>query len=251
MEGADLYYANYLPDAARAALHAAPSAGGVAFIPFTTEQEPRAASASVLEDFATAKAAAGQLESQEALAFVARVFRAVGEGLGRVLRQRGLDRAWIDSSIAATTAPPEMGPQPGPLGQVQAGSNGYIPFGPLNGSAYRSGQGRRPVAPLPAHLRGPHVCLFGPAEGVKSAAAAMNARECRSPDEPDVVSQLLQAAADFVPMWGADDEDSRTPLRAGILASLHNVLRCLSGTLPEPLVAPHLRSLPQVKHLVR
>lgn len=119
-----------------------------------------------------------------------------------------------------------------------------MPFGPLN-AGYRSGEGRARVAPLPKHLQGPHVTLFGPADGVKMCGYAMNAGQRRLPREPAEVAELL-ANSPLVPMWGADDEDSRTPLRAGILASLRNILQCMDGTLPspQPLVDAPLRSVP-------
>jgi hypothetical protein len=160
------------------------------------------------EDRKTAQVAAARFESREALRYVAECFRAVRGQLDDVLAARASDREWTDAAMVASSTP--LGPLAGPLGQRRAGSD-HVPFGPLRSNdaeSFRSGAGRAPVAPLPAHLRGPHITLFGPADGVKMCANAMNAIDKRIAGEPAIVEQLVRQgiAEGVVPMWGADDE---------------------------------------------
>ena len=81
-------------------------------------------------------------------------------------------------------------------------------IGPANGvddDAWRTPQPSKPVAPLPPHLQGFHVTLFGPPDSAKMAINAMNSRLRALPDEPPVVTALVDGS-DIVPKWGADDE---------------------------------------------
>ena len=67
------------------------------------------------------------------------------------------------------------------------------------------------MAPLPDHLKGPHITLFGPADGIKMCSYAMNAVDKKTVGEPPIVEEIIArgVASGIVPMWGADDEDSR------------------------------------------
>ena len=176
------------------------------------------------------KLAAQKFESSESLQFVAHCFRAVRGELSSVLAARSGDRAWIDDAIASSAVPDSLGPLPGPLGQKRS-SDGATPFGPCDKN-FRTGQGRQQVAPLPEHLKGPHITLFGPADGEDMCATFMNSMDHKTVDEPSIVSQTVDCNSTVVPMWGADDEDSRTPFRTGILCSLQNITFCLEGSLP-------------------
>lgn len=199
------------------------------------------------EDAKTAKEAAQLFESSEALSYVAHCFRSVRGQLDQVLERRTSDRSWIDSSMAASSVPSNMGTVSGPLGKEEAAHKGHVPFGPLVGQerGFRSGEGRKRVAPLPNHLKGPHVTLFGPADGVKMCQNAMGAVDRKLQGEGETVASVVEEGIKqgVVPMWGADDEDSRTPLRSGMLASLGNLLRCMKGSLPQ-MTAEGRRSTP-------
>ncbi len=156
----------------------------------------------------TAKSAAAQFESREALGYVAHCFRAVKEQLDGVLAMRSGDRQWTDAAMAASST--ALGPLSGPLGQKKAGTD-RVPFGPKqanNPESFRSGAGRAAVAPLPEHLKGPHITLFGPADGVKMCSYAMNAVDKKLAGEPAIVDKIIARGISqgVVPMWGADDE---------------------------------------------
>ncbi len=90
---------------------------------------------------------------------------------------------------------------------------------------------RAKVAPLPAHLQGAHVTLFGPPDSARMAANAMNCLSRRLPGEPALVAELV-ARSGQLPKWGADCEDSKTPLRGAFLAAGEHLKACFDGTLP-------------------
>jgi malate synthase len=62
------------------------------------------------------------------------------------------------------------------------------------------------------------------------AINAMNALHRRRADEPALVAELVDASGQ-VPRWGADDEDSKTPLMRSFLAACDNLVRCFDRTL--------------------
>ncbi len=59
-----------------------------------------------------------------------------------------------------------------------------------NPESYRSGNGKA-VAPIPRHLQGPHITLFGPADGVKMCSYAMNAVDKKTLGEPAIVEEII------------------------------------------------------------
>ena len=175
----------------------------------------------------------GGLETPEALQFLAALYEEVKSELGTVLHQRGEDRRFIDERVAACN-----------VFNLSLGRNvldrdyqtilgledaaGRVVIGPLTSNYCR--RGGAPVATLPQYLQGPHVTLFGPPDSAKMAVNAMNAYHRKLKGEPAIVEQLLagQAAS---PMWGADDEDSKTPLRADLVDAAVNLTACFEGTL--------------------
>jgi len=62
------------------------------------------------------------------------------------------------------------------------------------------------------------------------AINAMNAFNRVSPDEPPIVKELAEAAGQ-VPRWGADNEDSKTPIMESFLNACENLVGCFDGTL--------------------
>ncbi len=58
----------------------------------------------------------------------------------------------------------------------------------------------------------------------------MNAVHRRRPDEPELVGRLV-ADSGQVPRWGADSEDSKTPLIRDLLSASVNLAGCVDGTL--------------------
>lgn len=202
---------------------------------------------------AAARAAKARFESPEALTFVANLYEQVRQRLAEVLRTRIEDRRLIDSHtrecVAYNTA-----------NQIEYTASNYrtsiglrdqrnpdrVVFGPrgahsTNGDrdrrtspAYASGAGHPAIAPIPAHLQGPHVTLFGPPDTAKMAINAMNCAHRTLPKEPPIVKQLaLAALAKCSPKWGADDEDSKTPIREDLVDAGVNLMECFNGTLEE------------------
>ena len=127
-----------------------------------------------------------------------------------------------------------------------------LPFRKTKGVAYtspdyetalgkRDGAGRVIIGPLsgesPAHpveipdfLAGDQVTLFGPPDTAKMSINAMNAFNRRSPHEHPLVTELAEAAGQ-VPRWGADNEDSKTPIMENFLNACENLIGCFDGTL--------------------
>lgn len=175
----------------------------------------------------------GGLETAESLAFLARLYAAVKTELGEVLARRIQDRKFIDERVAACHAfNREYGRDwldadyRTVLGLEDA--NGRVVIGPK--LAHYCKSGGKPIAALPDFLKGPHVTLFGPPDSAKLAINAMNAYHRKLPNEPAVVEELL-AGQGASPMWGADDEDSKTPLREDLIDAAVNLTGCFAGTL--------------------
>lgn len=168
------------------------------------------------------------VECDEALALVAAVFRAVHGGLDAVLQQRVIDRAFVDR-VGRELATENHGrdftsPQwRTVLGEVD--DRGRIVVGPLPGPPAEL----RPIS-VPAFLKGDQVTLFGPPGAERLCINAMNALHRRRPDEPPIVEELLHRTGSL-PRWGADDEDSKTPLMEDVLAAARNLRRCFEGDL--------------------
>lgn len=178
--------------------------------------------------------AGGGLENAESLAFLCELHTALAPRLAEVLRRRAADRAFIDERTRACHA---LNATLGiPFGDAayrtvlgQEDAEGRVVIGPRSPSYCRSGGGA-PVAPIPEFLQGPHVTLFGPPDDAKLSINAMNAFHRALPGEPPIVAELLRSFEGRA-MWGADDEDSKTPLRADLVAAGENLSGCIRGTL--------------------
>jgi malate synthase len=175
----------------------------------------------------------GGLETPDGLRFLVDLTRTLEKDLARVLAQRTEDRTFIDTRVRAMVETnrnlcidfldPEYRTI---LGHTDA--RGRVVFGPLRPEYAMPGGA--PIAPIPDYLQGPHVTLFGPPDGAKMAINAMNAYHRKLPNEPAIVASLLDERG-FSPMWGADDEDSKTPLRADLIDAGAHLAHCFDGTL--------------------
>lgn len=175
----------------------------------------------------------GGLETTEALLFLTSLYSDIKADLARVLAQRIADRKFIDERMRSCAQlnkdlnidlhDPDYKTV---IGLEDA--KGRVVIGPLRENY--NGPGGAPVAPLPEFLKGPHVTLFGPPDSAKMAINAMNSYHRKRPDEPAIVEELLRSS-EADPMWGADDEDSKTPLRADLVDAAINLTACLEGTL--------------------
>ncbi len=176
----------------------------------------------------------GGLETVPALQFLCELFDLVKDNLRAVLRQRVCDREFIDQRTRACF---EFNRKlridyadrdyQTIIGQEDA--TGRIVIGPKNEFYCKAGAGK-PVAPIPEFLRGHHVTLFGPPDDAKLSINAMNAFYRKLPGEPALVQDLLCNFAG-APMWGADDEDSKTPLRADFILAGQNLTNCCNHNI--------------------
>ncbi len=163
-----------------------------------------------------------EYESQQALQFMTRLLAKVGTELLQVLNQREKDRDFIDRrtkvlSIANRNV----------LGFKDA--IGRCVIGPL-GPHFCLTAKDKPITPLPTHLQGHHVTLFGPPDSAKLAINAMNSFYRQLNDEPSIINEILQQS-DETPKWGADDEDSKTPLRQDLLNAFDNLSQCFDKSI--------------------
>ena len=176
----------------------------------------------------------GGLETGDSLRFLCELFDLVKSDLRAVLRQRVADREFIDQRTRACfelnrKLRVDYGDRDYQTIIGQEDADGRIVVGPKNEMYCKAGSGN-PVAPIPEFLRGHHVTLFGPPDDAKLSINAMNAFHRKLPGEPAIVAELLR---DFTgaPMWGADDEDSKTPLRADLVLAGQNLTNCFKKNI--------------------
>lgn len=166
------------------------------------------------------------LLTDDALSLVVAVHKAVEARLAAVLAQRTVDRAFLDAGTAALVAGNAELAFDDPSYRTMLGerdANGRVLLGPLPESP-------APEVAIPEYLRGEQVTLFGPPDDARMSINAMNALHRRRPDEPAIVAELVDASGQ-VPRWGADDEDSKTPIMANFLRACDNLLGCFDGTI--------------------
>ena len=155
------------------------------------------------------------IESPEILAAVVEVAEELQPQLRAVLAQRTADRAFVDRHLAER-------PDAEIIGQVD--EQGRTVAGPLHPRPTM-----RPVE-VPAFMRGPQVTLFGPPDSAKMSINAMNALHRRLPNEDPLVAKLV-ADSGHVPRWGADSEDSKTPMASDLRLASRNLKGCFDRTL--------------------
>lgn len=177
----------------------------------------------------------GGLETTAALRFLCELYEELRHPLNQVLNQRATDRKFIDERVRAMAQFNREYKRDlldddyqTPIGLEDG--QGRVVIGPLRPDF--ASRGGAPVAPIPSYLQGPHVTLFGPPDSAKLSINAMNAYHRQLPGEPAIVRQLL-ATHESLPKWGADDEDSKTPLRQDLIAAGVNLSGCFAGTLRE------------------
>jgi malate synthase len=204
--------------------------------------------------------AQAQFESVGALRFIVQLYEAVRDELNAVLVQRQLDREFIDTYTKLCTQTNHAlnlaydNPNFHTIIGMRHPTTGKVVVGPRvpdDGKAVDvaaslkravTAVSDRKVAPLPSHLRGEHVTLFGPPDSAKMAINAMNAAHRILPGEPTIVRELMERSS-LSPKWGADDEDSKTPLRGPLLEAAMNLQGCFNRTLSlsEPDKGKHYR----------
>jgi len=175
-------------------------------------------------------------ESVEALQFVVNVYKDVEKHLENVLTQRHKDRVWLDAQVsicAAENALFDRKAEDADFASVigRKDVNGRIVVGPLDKDvkSFTTARGNK-IAELPSHLKGPHVTLFGPADTKKMAINAMNGFHRKIENEPKIIEKLCENYK-YLPKWGADDEDSKTPQRNDLRAAMRNLDECFRKSI--------------------
>lgn len=168
------------------------------------------------------------IETDAALQFVCGVYDDVREALGAVLAQRARDREAIDRATAQMAAHNATVAFDSPDYRTVVGEelDGRLVVGPYAAD----GANAAPRVDVPDYMVGDQVTLFGPPDTAKMSINAMNALHRRAPNEPPIVAELVDASGQ-VPRWGADDEDSKTPLMHDFLHACENMIGCFDGTL--------------------
>jgi malate synthase len=162
----------------------------------------------LLEDFP-------DVESPEILDAVVEVYRAVAPTLLDVLNQRTLDRQFVDAHLQSGSTLDVIGAHD---------DAGRVVVGPASERL-----AMRQVS-VPAFMQGPQVTLFGPPDSAKMSINAMNALHRRLPNEDPLVAKLV-ADSGHVPRWGADSEDSKTPMAHDLRMATRNLKGCYEHTL--------------------
>jgi len=168
------------------------------------------------------------VETAEALSFVCELYRSTQEKLNRVLNQRQVDHAFLDRQVIKMRDKNSARSIDSPEYESVIGmkdDQGRIVIGPLAESASTDRQ-----VSVPEFVNGFQVTLFGPPDTAKMSINAMNALNRRPPDEPQIVTQLVEALGQ-VPRWGADNEDSKTPIMVNFLRGCENLTGCFDRTL--------------------
>ncbi|MFS4460707.1 serine hydrolase [Bdellovibrio sp. HCB2-146] len=176
----------------------------------------------------------GGLETTASLKFLCELYEATKAELNKVLEQRIADRKFIDQRTRACF---ELNKSLGIdfleeryhtlIGQEDA--QGRIVIGPKNEFYCKPGGGS-PIAEIPKYLQGHHVTLFGPPDDAKLSVNAMNAYHRKLKNEPAIVEELLKTHTS-TPKWGADDEDSKTPLHQDLVSAGVNLTECFEKTI--------------------
>ena len=175
----------------------------------------------------------GGLENKDSMSFLCELYQKVENDLNAVLDRRVKDRKFIDERTKALVhfnnewKRDFLSPDYKTIFGLED-AEGRIVMGPKKANYH--GSGGSPIAPIPEYLQGNHVTLFGPPDNAKLSINAMNAYYRRLNNEPPIVEELLKSQTN-VPKWGADDEDSKTPLRADLISSGENLTKCLDGEL--------------------
>ena len=174
------------------------------------------------------RAAFPHIETDAALAVVADVYKRVHRSLDRVLQARVTARAFCDAETAGLRQANVGRAVSDPAYESVVGLRddaGRVVVGP-------TGEAPPPMqrVSIPPFLQGEQVTLFGPPDSPKMSIHAMNALHRRRPDEPALVAELV-ARSGQVPRWGADDEDSQTPIMQSFLAATDNLMGCYDRTL--------------------
>lgn len=169
------------------------------------------------------------IENPNALAIACELYQEFYPRLNKILNQRIQDREFIDAET---------------LSCVKHNTDNAIDFlspdyKTVIGCTDPSGRiviGPKSANPnirqitIPSFLHGEHVTLFGPPDTEKMSINAMNAYHHQLPGEAPLIRELVEELGD-VPRWGADNEDSKTPIMKNYLRACRNLIGCFEQSL--------------------
>ena len=147
--------------------------------------------------------------------------------LEQILAQRTIDRTFIDKvtlqcKAKNTTIDFQSAEYHTVIGKKDA--SGRLVVGPLPKI-----QAPKSVS-IPNFLQGNQVTLFGPPDTVKMSINAMNSLHHQLANEDPFIAELVNESGD-VPRWGADNEDSKTPIMRNFLHACQNLMGCFDESL--------------------
>ncbi|MDB9786862.1 serine hydrolase [Bacteriovoracaceae bacterium] len=159
----------------------------------------------------------------DCLTFIIELYELTKGDLNSILNRRLSDRAFIDETTKYLVEKNRENKNKYDSSDYetvigQKDSNGRVPIGPIDKKS-----SKYPVSEVPKHLRGSHITLFGPPSSAKMTINALNAYDREIPNSKKILDPFLKDQT-FPPMWGADNEDSKTPLLNDILLSCHQLL---------------------------
>ncbi|MBD64998.1 MAG: hypothetical protein CME62_07305 [Halobacteriovoraceae bacterium] len=171
------------------------------------------------------------IENSESMAFLCEVYELVKPELINVLNQRKLDRQFIDQRTKTyyqfnQENNIDLLDQNYKTVLGDEDDRGRKVMGPLLSQYYKATNAPK-VAAIPDYLNDFHVTLFGPPDDAKLSINAMNAYHRKLKDEPQIISEILEDNQ-FIPKWGADDEDSKTPMHEDLVAAAENLKGCFN-----------------------
>jgi malate synthase len=175
------------------------------------------------------------LEDSDSFSFLVELYEKTKHQYIEMMKNRRVDRDFIDTRTSACDHYNKtwgLGPKDRFYRTVIGleDARGRIVVGPQSKDFYR--KGGNPVAPIPDYLRGYHVTIFGPPDSPKMAINAMNAYHRKLSGEPQIVEELLALNKEKFPIkWGADHEDSKTPIRSALVTAGMNLSQCIEGNL--------------------
>lgn len=167
------------------------------------------------------------IETPLALGFVCTLFETVKYDLFSILEQREIDRKFMDEKTTAFLEHNQNIPYESKEYKTVIGErdeNGRLVVGP-----FQPPNEIKKVS-IPPFLQGPQITLFGPPDTIKMSINAMNSLHHQMPNEAPIVSQLVSDSG-HVPRWGADNEDSKTPIMRNFLHACTNLIGCFDKNL--------------------
>ena len=168
------------------------------------------------------------IETDAAWRFIIAIYEQVKHLLDQVLQQRSKDREFIDHTTHALQKLNRETKYLSAQYKTVIGmtdNNNRLVVGP-----HRTNIQTIKKVNIPTFLKGDQVTLFGPPDTQKMSINAMNAIHRVPPNEPSIIAELVEQSKQ-VPRWGADNEDSKTPIMRNFLQACENLIGCYKKDL--------------------